>query len=157
VEDARQIYGDYLVPFFGSDLEEAVADADAGVVDEHIDSVHHANCVGECGFHLHQVGDVGDDGLGDSRQLVTNGFARFSVTIKDADAGTFFQEACGGGCADSAGASGDEDSFVFQAAHRSLLADSLSACRVDLDEKKIQIEFVKSLQSAAWRSSICLR
>jgi hypothetical protein len=29
----------------------------------------------------------------------------------------FFQKAGGGGCADSAGASGDEDSFVFQSAH----------------------------------------
>jgi hypothetical protein len=89
--------------------------------------------------------------------LVTKGFAGRGVAVEDADLRAFFQKAGGSGRADSAGASGDEDSFVFQAAHRSLLADSLSACRVDLDEKKIQIEFVKSLQSAAWRSSICLR
>ena len=86
VEDAGEIYSDHLVPFFGSDIEEVVADADAGVVDEDVDSVHDADRVGQRGFHLHQVGDVGDDGLGNSRQLVTNGRARFRVAVEDADA-----------------------------------------------------------------------
>ena len=46
VEDSGEVDGDDLVPFFGSDVEEVVADADTGVVDEHIDAVHHADGVG---------------------------------------------------------------------------------------------------------------
>jgi hypothetical protein len=42
--------------------------------------------------------------------LVTNGGARFGIAVEDADTRAFFQKAGGGGCADSAGASGDEDS-----------------------------------------------
>src|SRR4029077_18975593 len=73
VEHAGEIDGNHFVPFFGSDVEEVVADADTGVVDEDIDCAHHANRFGECSFHLHQVGDVGDDGFRDFRQLVTSG------------------------------------------------------------------------------------
>jgi len=36
VENSSQIHRDDLLPLFGSDVEEFVADADAGVVDEHI-------------------------------------------------------------------------------------------------------------------------
>ena len=117
VEDAGEIHGDDLVPFFGSDFEEAVADADAGVVDEHIDAAHGADRFGERGFYLHQVGDVGDDGFGDCRQLVTKGGAGCGIAVEDADLRTFFEKTRGGGGADSAGASGDQDSFVFQASH----------------------------------------
>ena len=81
IEDAREIYGDHLIPFFGSDVKEVVTDADAGIVDEHVDSVHHADRISKRGFHLHQVGDVGDDRLGQSRQLVANGGACFGIAV----------------------------------------------------------------------------
>src|ERR1700722_3909501 len=117
VEDSSQIDPDDLLPLFGSDVEEFVADADAGVVDEHIDAVHDANRVGHRGFDLHEVGDVGDDGFGDERKLMTNGCTGFGIVIEDADARAFLEKARGGGSANAAGASGDEDAFVGQAAH----------------------------------------
>jgi len=93
-----------------------VADTDAGVVDEHVDSIHHTHRIGQRGFDLHQVSDVGNDGLGYSRQLLTNGRASCGVAVEDANPRAFFQKARCGGCADAAGASGDQDSLVSQAA-----------------------------------------
>jgi hypothetical protein len=80
-------------------------------------SVHDVDGVGQSGFDLHEVGDIGDDGFGDLRELLTDGCAGLGVAVEDADARAFFQKARGSGSADSAGASGDEDSFIFQTAH----------------------------------------
>jgi len=81
------------------------------------DAVHDADRVGHGGFDLHEVGDIGDDGLGNSRKLMANGGTGLSVAIEDADAAAFLKEAGGGGSANAAGATGDENSFVGQAAH----------------------------------------
>ena len=94
-----------------------MADADACVVDEDIDAAHRADRFGERGFHLHQVGNIGNDGFRNSGQLLTEGFAGLSVAVEDADLRAFFQKARGGGSANAAGASSDEDSLVVQAAH----------------------------------------
>ena len=59
VKHARQIHRDDFVPFFGSDLEKVMANADAGIVDQHIDSAHDANRLVECGLHLLEVGNIG--------------------------------------------------------------------------------------------------
>src|SRR5208337_4940696 len=117
VKHASEVYRDYSLPFFRSDVEELVADADTGVVDQYLNSIHHAYCISQRGFDLHEVGDVGNDGLGDSRQLVANCRARFGIAIENANARTFLQKACCCRRANSAGASGDEDSFICQSAH----------------------------------------
>src|SRR5580704_3153929 len=99
VEDSGEIYSDHFVPFFRSDVEEVVADADAGIVDEDIDSAHRADCAGEGSFDMLEAGDVGDEGFGDGPQLLTNGFAGSGVAIEDADSGAFLEETRGGGSA----------------------------------------------------------
>ena len=48
-------------PIFRRDVEKLVTDTDARVVDQHIDAIHQSDRLGECGFHLHQIGDVGND------------------------------------------------------------------------------------------------
>ena len=98
-----------------------MADADAGVVDQHVNAAHRANCLGQRGFHLHQVGDVGDDGFGQTGQLVPDGITPLSVAVQDADLRTFLQKSCGGGGADSAGTTGDEYPFPCQTSHTKVL------------------------------------
>jgi hypothetical protein len=49
--------------------------------------------------------------------LVAKGGTCRGVAVEDADLGAFFDKTRGCGGADSPGASGDEDSFVFQAFH----------------------------------------
>ena len=60
---------------------------------------------------------------------MTNGGAGCGIAVEDADLRTFFEKTRGGGCADSAGASGDEDSFVFQAAHAACISVRFSVLR----------------------------
>jgi hypothetical protein len=88
--------------------------------------------------------------------LVANGGAGFGVAVEDADARAFFEKARGGGCADSTGASGDEDSFVFETAHVfELLAvgSSLLAFSPDTPDlqgrKNVRLSLVKYLESIA--------
>ena len=96
--------------------------------------------LGEGGCDLHSVSDVGDDGLGDRRELVTNGFAGLGVAVEDRDLRAFFKEASGCGCADSAGASGDQDSLGFQAFHRF----SASGLRFEVSGLKVLLVYFAS-------------
>src|ERR1700733_28340 len=59
VENAGQVDGDYFVPFIGRDVEEIVADADAGVVDEDVDSAHRVGGLGEGVLYLIEIADIG--------------------------------------------------------------------------------------------------
>jgi hypothetical protein len=54
--------------------------------------------------------------------LLANGGAGLGIAVEDADARAFFEKTRGGCGADSAGASGNEDSFAGQAAHGSLMS-----------------------------------
>ena len=58
VEDAGQVNGDDLVPFFGRDVEKIVPDADASIVDKHIHPAHEPNRIFQRRLHLLEIGDV---------------------------------------------------------------------------------------------------
>ncbi len=121
VENSGQVHGEDAVPFVGGDVDEIVSDGDAGVVDEHVDRTHEADGFGKGTLDLVEPGDVSGDRAREFRKLALNFGAALFIAVEDNDAGAFFQEASCRGCADAAGASGDEDTFVLQTSHVGLL------------------------------------
>src|ERR1700730_1520359 len=55
VKHTREGHGNHFVPFFGGDVEEVVANADACVLDEYVDAAHQAHSFGKSGAHLIEV------------------------------------------------------------------------------------------------------
>ena len=52
IKNSSQIDRDDFVPFFGSDIEKVMADADAGIVDQNVHAAHQADSLGKGGLHL---------------------------------------------------------------------------------------------------------
>ena len=112
VEESGQVHRESAVPFIGSDVEELVADGDAGVIDEDVDPAHEVDGFRERSLDLRELRDVGGNDAGEFRELALDFGATFLVAVEDDDARAFFEEADSGGGADSAGASRDQHTFV---------------------------------------------
>src|SRR6266850_6802773 len=117
VEDAGEIDGKSPVPLFGSDVEEVVADAYAGVVDEDVNCAHEPYGFAEGRLDLLEMRDVRGDRAGHARQISSNLLASFGVAIQHNHVRAFFQKAGRSGGTDAAGAAGDENSLAVKTSH----------------------------------------
>ena len=96
VEGTREVGGEHLLPLAGGDVDGQVADADTGVVDDHV----HGADVGEHAAHGLVVGDIDLDGV-------------FGLAAAERDdLAALGAEALHRSDADAAGAAGDDHPFA---------------------------------------------
>src|SRR5690349_5606234 len=93
IKHPSQINGDDTIPLLGRDIEKLVPNADPGIVDQDIDTVHKSDGLGKRRFHLHEISDVSDDRLSQSGQLMLDACTSRLIAIKHAYPRAFFQKA----------------------------------------------------------------
>src|SRR6185369_2706712 len=81
------------------------------------EAAHDTDSLVDRGLNFFQNGYIGSQRGREGRQFLFNFLICFRIAIEHADFRAFFEEASSSGGADAAGASGDEDAFVFEAAH----------------------------------------
>src|SRR5271165_6352610 len=106
VENASQVHGKNRVPLFRGDVEKLVANADACVVDDHVQAAELAYNRSEGLLHLRVIGDIREERPGDCRDFLTDLLAGALVAVEDGDTRAFLQKARSGGRTDAAGTSG---------------------------------------------------
>ena len=97
-----------------------MANADAGVVDEHIHTAHQVDCFRKGSLHLLQVGDIGIEYAGEIGEFVMDAMAGIGVAVEHAHNRSFIEKPCRSSRADAAGPTGDQDPLCFQAPHAHL-------------------------------------
>ena len=117
VEDPLEVDAQYLVPFFWRDIKEVVTDADAGVVDQHVDRSHAINRRGKCSLYLFQARYVSVEHPGQLRQLLGNPSSCLGTMIEDANGAVLLQKARRGGLAYATGSTGHQHVLTIQSAH----------------------------------------
>jgi hypothetical protein len=95
-----------------------VPNADAGVVDDHVQSAEAQNDVAEAVLHLPGVAYIPQKCSHDTGDLARDFFAGPGVAIENGHPATFFDKSGSCRCADAAGAAGNQNSFVPQASHQ---------------------------------------
>src|SRR6266849_6268655 len=117
VEDAGEVHGDHFVPLFWGNVEKVVTNADAGVVDENVDPAHNASGFREGCLHLLEVRHISRNRGRQAGEFVLDILASLVVAVEHAHYRALLEKAGRRRGADAAGATGDQDSFRFQAAH----------------------------------------
>ena len=107
VEHAGQIYGDYAVPLFRSDVEKIVSNADTGIVDKNVHAAHEFNGFYKCGAHLLQIGDISFENLDQARQFARDFFSSGVVAIEYANDRALLEKSRRSGSSDTASATSD--------------------------------------------------
>ena len=98
-------------------FEKFVTNANAGIIDQHIDAAHQANGLLKGILHPIIIRDIGDNGPSELRQILLNPFAGFLIAIKNADRRALFEKPGSRGRANTTGATSNEHTFALQASH----------------------------------------
>jgi hypothetical protein len=121
IEDAIEVHPDDLLPLLPGDVQEVVANADPGVVDQDVDSAHDLDGFINGILNLAQIRDVTGDELGQVGQIGCELFPGLPVSIQNHDLRALIEKADCRGKADPAGPARDDHPFVLESPHGSVL------------------------------------
>jgi hypothetical protein len=98
-----------------------MTNANAGIIYQHVDAAHGANGLMEPGLDFLKFGNICAQNPRKFRHFPLDMFRSLRIPIQHAHNGSFFEETCGGGCADSASAAGDKNALSFESSHSVLV------------------------------------
>src|SRR6202035_52206 len=121
-EHAVEVDRQHLRPISRGEVEKAVPDADAGVVDQDVDAAELAVDGREGRRNLPRICHVDDDGVHQRRKFPGELMAAFRIAVEDQDPGLFLKEAFDRRETDPTGTARDDDSLPLESSHDRMIA-----------------------------------